>query len=376
MTSRFNQEHVPSPARRLAADAGVTLVELMAATVISMIVIGAGFTALIASNKATQINDLVANTQQNVRLAMELLARDIKLAGFGMTGPVGACTINGAAVPIVPGDNNTAGADTGPDTITMVVPNSNTAIAPFWTLAAQAQGPFTNIVLQTGAVTDMDNQAGGGGALVGMTVSVGGAVSTNVQAINAGTDTITLVDQVGAPKIFPAQTQVYLLECVTYSIGTTVAGCGGNAPCLLRSVNGGAGVPLVEGIEDIQFGYACDGCNVLVNGGNPDGIPDDQNATGTFDVGDFITNNTWAVDPMTPRKIKLVEVNIVAIQSQQVGADSGISEANRVRQITTPGPVIVSDHDPSADAGYNLVTYQVNRRRVLTRTIETRNVGP
>lgn len=137
----------PAQERRLAAETGISLVELMAATVISMIVVGAGFTALVASNKATQVNDMVASTQQNVRLAMELISRDVKLAGFGMTGPVGACTVNGAAMPLVPGDNTPAGPDTGPDTINMVVPNSNTAIAPLWTLAAQAQGPFTVITL-------------------------------------------------------------------------------------------------------------------------------------------------------------------------------------------------------------------------------------
>ncbi len=370
MSSRLSQsKHVPSHEGRLAAQAGVTLVELMAATVISMIVVGAGFTALVASNKATQVNDLVASTQQNVRLAMELLARDVKLAGFGMTGPVGACTVNGAAMPIVPADNTPAGADTGPDAINMVVPNSNTAIAPLWTLAAQRQGPFTVIRLQPGAVADMQ----AAGMIVGSTVSIGGAVSSNVAAINAGSDDITLVDQIGAPKIFPAQTQVYVLECVTYSIGTTVAACAGNAPCLLRAVNGGAGVPLVEGIEDIQFAYACDGCNILVNGGVPDGIPDDFDAVAGFTPGDFVTNNLWNVDPMTPDKIKLVQINVVAIQAV---ADGGISEAGRVRQVVTPVPVTVSDHDPSNDLGYNIVNYQVDRRRVLTRAVETRNVGP
>lgn len=368
MTPRPSRQG-PSHARRLVPEAGVSLVELMAATVISMIVVGAGFTALVASNKATQVNDMVASTQQNVRLAMELLQRDIKLAGFGMTGPVGACTVNGAAMPIVPADNTPAGADTGPDTISMVVPNSNTAIAPVWTLAAQAQGPFTVITLQGGAVGDMQTA----GMVVGSTVSIGGAISSDVAAIDAGAGTITLVNQVGAPKIFPAQTQVFVLECVTYSIGTSVAACAGNAPCLLRAVNGGAGVPLVEGIEDIQFGYACDGCNVLVNGGTPDGIPDDFDGVAGFTVGDFVTNNAWNVNPMLPDKIKLVEINVVAIQPQD---DAGISEAGRVRQVATPGPVIVSDHDPSDDAGFDILNYQFDRRRVLTRTVETRNVGP
>ena len=142
---------------------------------------------------------------------------------------------------------------------------------------------------------------------------------------------------------------------------------------LFRSVNGGAGVPLVEGIEDIQFAYACDGCNALVNSGNPDGIPDDWDLVAGFTAGDFVTNNAWNLNPMTPDKIKLVEINVVAIQSQ---ADGGISEGGRMRQVATPGPVIVSDHDPSDDAGYNIINYQVDRRRVLTRAVETRNVGP
>ncbi|MCE9534950.1 MAG: hypothetical protein K8R65_00880, partial [Nitrospirae bacterium] len=42
--------------------------------------------------------------------------------------------------------------------------------------------------------------------------------------------------------------------------------------------------------------------------------------------------------------------------------------------MNTAGPVIVSDHNPSADAGYNLTTYQQQRRRVLTRTIQVRNL--
>jgi type IV pilus assembly protein PilW len=34
----------------------------------------------------------------------------------------------------------------------------------------------------------------------------------------------------------------------------------------------------------------------------------------------------------------------------------------------------VSDHNPSVDAGYNATTYQQQRRRVLTRTIQVRNL--
>ncbi len=342
---------------------GLSLVEVMAAMVISLIVVGSAFTALISSTKSTHVNDQVAQTQQNARLAMELLARDIRMAGFGMTGPVGACTAG-----IMPDDNVETGPDTGPDAVSVVVPNTNTTIAPLWTLRAQAQGPFTTIDLQVGAVAGMVTAGLG----VGSTVSIGGAVSSTVTLVDSGNDRLTLQNQIGPPRIFPVGTQVFLLDCITYNISTNAVTCAGIAPCLLRG-----GVPMVEGIEDLQLAYACDGCNAAVNGGVADGIPDDQNGSGTFDAADFVTNtaaapNEWAQPPMTPDTIRLVQINIVAKQPRE---DRGMSESN-VRAISTAGPIILSDHDPSADAGFNLFTYQVDRRRVLIRTVETRNMGP
>jgi type IV pilus assembly protein PilW len=131
------------------------------------------------------------------------------------------------------------------------------------------------------------------------------------------------------------------------------------------------GQPIVDGIEDIQFGYACDGCNTAVNGGVADSIADDQNASGSFDQADFITNNTWNVSPLTPEKIRLVQITVVA---RQTIADQGSGEA-RVPMTATPAPLVVSDHNHSSDTTYNPATYPQFRRRVLTRTIETRNLG-
>jgi type IV pilus assembly protein PilW len=135
---------------------------------------------------------------------------------------------------------------------------------------------------------------------------------------------------------------------------------------------------MVDGIEDLQLAYACDGCNVLApNTLLPNGIIDDQDSpigtpvgAGVFNAADFITNSTWTVSPMTPDKIKLVQVTIVARENQ---LSKGLGEVNTV-PVNTAGPVIVSDHNPSADAGYNLTTYQQQRRRVLTRTIQVRNL--
>ena len=132
-------------------ECGFTLVEMMAAVVVTMIVVAAGFTILITSTRATQANDQAAGTQQNARIAMELLARDIKVAGFGFIGSVGACS-----TAIVPRDNNTAGADSGPDRISLVVPRTRES-TPAWTLAQIAKDGFNTISLQNNAVQSMSD---------------------------------------------------------------------------------------------------------------------------------------------------------------------------------------------------------------------------
>ena len=96
---------------------GFTLVELMIGLSVTVVVVAAGFTVLTTTQRATRANDQVANTQQSARIAMDLISRDIKLAGFGMIGRAGAC---GNA--IVPGDNDPTGPDKGPDQISLVVP--------------------------------------------------------------------------------------------------------------------------------------------------------------------------------------------------------------------------------------------------------------
>ena len=131
-------------------------------------------------------------------------------------------------------------------------------------------------------------------------------------------------------------------------------------------------VAIAEGIEDLQLSYACDGCNAAVNSGVADRVVDDQGAIdNVFGAGDFASNNNWVLTPMTPDAIRLVLVSIVARETR-IG--QGFGEGNSV-MTNTSGPMIVQDHDPSADPGYDASTYQQFRRRLVTRTIEVRNIG-
>jgi prepilin-type N-terminal cleavage/methylation domain-containing protein len=60
---------------------GITLIELMVALVISGIVMGAIYRLFITQTRAYTVQDQVAEVQQSVRSAMEILVRDLRMAG-------------------------------------------------------------------------------------------------------------------------------------------------------------------------------------------------------------------------------------------------------------------------------------------------------
>jgi type IV pilus assembly protein PilW len=325
---------------------------------------------------------------------MELIARDIKQAGFGTTktialnppvgGTAGNCTAGGTAVPIRPVDNNsaiplTAVNDTGADSISFVVPRTN----PSWYLnsPAPAGAVTSTITLSAAAVAEMVTEGMQNGS--GAYISLGGALTLSV--VSSTGATITVANPIMAPLFFPGSptqpgqigpggfpavgTQVYLLQCVTYQVQTGAGICGTAGPCLTRTVDSGTAptitTPLVDGVEDLQFAFGCDGCN----GTASNGVIDDFNGNGTLDQADFQTNRVWTAGIFDPATIRLVQINIVA---RQTAIDQGTGEG--VQAASLSSPLQVSDHLPSMDAGYVAATYQSFRRRFLTRTVDTRNM--
>lgn len=392
---------------------GFTLTEIMVATMMTTAIVAAGFGALVVSQKTTRITGQVGSTQATARNALDMITADLKLAGFGMrgqSGPIGGCHINGTPSPLVPGDNNPVGADTGPDTISMVVPmtNSVTAVGPLWQVFALPPGfiggqntDIVNVPMPANATTAMGSAIPGGTpALLGMRMSLGGVAGSVIQAVNPGG--LVLNPAIRRPTAFGTGTQVYLLQCITYQVippPDALGLCQGTAPCLVRGavpailvgaggppncnqVNSGC-IPIMDGVEDLQLAYACDGCDPRVQNGVPDLQLDDLNLSNQFDQADFITNRNWfgSAAPygtyMTPSTIRLVQVNIVARQTQ---ADQGMGEARSTPMHSIPFPVI-SDHNHANGlfvAGDNASTAQQAayfqfRRRILTRTVELRN---
>lgn len=90
----------------IANKKGVTLIELLIVLVISAIVIGGVYKVFIAQTRAYTVQDQVAEVQQDVRGAMEIMVRDIRMAGFqqinsfSTSNPAGSALIT--ATPIIP----------------------------------------------------------------------------------------------------------------------------------------------------------------------------------------------------------------------------------------------------------------------------------
>jgi len=61
---------------------GVTLIELLVALVICGVVIGAIYRLFIVQTRAYTVQDHVVEVQQNVRGAMEIMLRDLRMTGF------------------------------------------------------------------------------------------------------------------------------------------------------------------------------------------------------------------------------------------------------------------------------------------------------
>ncbi len=353
------------------------------ALAVTAIIVGAGFGVLVASEKATRTSGQVVDAQQGVRVAMELLARDIKVAGFGWQAgmQVGNCvTPTGTPAPIVPIDQTPAGPDTGPDQVRLVVPMTNTQVAggaATWTLAATTTPAFSTIQLQPGAVAAMQTA---GLLTTSNVISVNGSYTAQVTGLS-GANGLQLAQPAHINMSFPPGAQVYLLQCIQYTVANTQAQCGAvGLPCLLRGAVGVGGavnnqVAITDGIEDLQLAYACDQC---VAGDPAQRVIDDIDASGNFSPGDFITNDVWSIPPRVPERIRLVQVNLVARQTAR-SADQGFGDGTATSNFTV-NALQVSDHNHNAgvfvagDFAAQVPPYNSVRRRVLTKTIDARNL--
>jgi len=82
---------------------GITLIELLVAFVICGIVVAGIYRVFVAQTRAYAVQDQVVEVQQNIRTAMEILLRDLRMAGYDNDSLTSRISI---ANPITPADHS------------------------------------------------------------------------------------------------------------------------------------------------------------------------------------------------------------------------------------------------------------------------------
>jgi type IV pilus assembly protein PilW len=237
------------------SEAGFTLVEMMSAFVILFIAMTAAYATFEFQHASFTVQNRVAETQQNLRSAMEVLGRDIMLAGYGI--PV---AVNLPPGLLLSGDN----------TIRTIDPlNSTTAadqIVLLYTYDMDASLPPTTLSANMGAYNTTISVASTNGFANGDYIVVTDGTSADLFQITAAiTDNTTLphntsgVNAFALHAAFPGYTvgaTVSKARFVRYFIDMTDP----DHPTLMldKMVAGVQPQPLADDIEDMQFQYGLD----------------------------------------------------------------------------------------------------------------------
>jgi type II secretory pathway pseudopilin PulG len=220
-------------AGRPPGEGGFTLVELLIAMALSMVVLGAAFSAFTYQDKSYRGQAQVTEMQQNLRAAADLIAQDLQMAGYGLpSGSVGSYVTWVAMAS----DPEITDGGAGPDTLSIAA-----AFETGGSLAVDALAGATTLVVGAGEGANFNavdrrafflgrNQSGVVQAVVGDTLTV------DMDPATAGVQ--------GLAIDYPAGTPIETVKVVTYHlVGTT----------LMRDENLGEGdQPVVNGIEDFQ----------------------------------------------------------------------------------------------------------------------------
>ena len=323
------------------SERGFTLLELMVSMAVGLIVMAAMASLFKTGMSSTMLVTQRAETQQNMRAAIDLLVKDISMAGAGLPSggiqlPSGAgssaskfgcdqggtCHITAYTYPtgnymygILPGYTNgveggaaipAAPAPAINDSITSIYADYNFPLFEYNVAFVGANGGSITLTANPiyAPAPPAINAAGGVqvGDLIMLSNSLGNAVG-EVTGITATAITFANLDplnmnQSGAAtnniKAISggANTVAYRLFAVTYYL--TLPGAG-QSPRLMRQVNGLTPVPVADDIINLQFAFDTYNAGALdANQPNPIGVgesPNNIQKVNMIALGQSIINN-------------------------------------------------------------------------------------
>lgn len=190
---------------------GFTLVELMIASVIAMVIAAAVLTSYIQFQKAMESQRFLAEVQQNVRVGLEFMTRDISMAGYGFKD-VPASALSSWVNWVDLNENPTIedGGQDGADRITVAGAYERVCAL------AQAASNTTEIVLETGGGEDLDTATK-------CLIYLGRCELARIVGIHGDRLTVTTdPEEIGHPLQYshPVGAPVELVKVYTYSVYT------------------------------------------------------------------------------------------------------------------------------------------------------------
>ncbi len=219
---------------------GITLIELLIALVISSILIAAVYRTFIGQQKTYTVQEQVVDMQQNVRVAINRMMREIRMADFGGVSDV---------LNLAGGVNGPTKAITTYPSSTDKIDNNNTiTIVGGFKQIKDASGNPILISSASGTTVTLDHATNEfDGAAPHRYISIGGLESNTVHS-RAGA-VLTLDNPLKVA--YPAGTPVFKVQALTYDVGLS-----DDKRCLRRDENtGGGAFAVAENIENVQFEY-------------------------------------------------------------------------------------------------------------------------
>lgn len=149
-------KHVNSPSKVRSIQYGFTIVEIMLAVALSLILIAGVFQVYLSSRESFRVQAELARLQENQRIAIEFLQRDISKTGFVpySCAPLPSCpTFPGPTITVTDGGGNNS------DSITIMYTSTTDCLG-----AATPNGVAVNTYTVNPATLQLTCLGNGGGA--------------------------------------------------------------------------------------------------------------------------------------------------------------------------------------------------------------------
>jgi len=295
---------------------GFTLIEMMIATMLSMVIGAAGYTFFINAFHFSTIQSSNAEMQRETRIGIDMMIREIRNAGYGVIEPLtGNTHSSAAAFSVFTAGNN---IDLDPDGVANKIDRISVSGG------FQLVGSLTLVGTEgsnTITVTPLAGTNPSNPSIDGLTVTLDGFHTSNITDVAAdGLGNYILTLDLPLNRNYSTSTSASIIQTITYSVAPF-----GTEPALWRN-DGTYNQVIASNIEDLQFAY-------------------------------LLSDGTVVDNPLgMASSVRAVRVSLLAR-----GKDP-------VESATISTRPAIEDHVAATTA-------DVHHRRLITRVVEIRNLG-